>query len=547
MALLPKVKLKAIVSFPATILDGVGVDAVRQNGSYQFNLAYDDFGPPIAGISDPAHQNALLWNDITQQYSLVPVTVIGSGGAVPEAPNDGVQYARQSLNWTPLVGAPGNSNPLMDGVAAPGGATAFSRQDHVHPIDTSRAPLNSPALTGSPTAPTAAIGTNTTQIATTAFVFANTSPALPAMATPLIESGTGVVGVSNKYAREDHVHPAASGSGSGDVVGPSGAIDSNFAAFNTTTGKLIKDSGNSASSFATPSSVSTAIAAASVRYDTLQALASAQKKQARSNAGVNDTNIVINGDFRVNQIGYVSGAALAANIYGHDQWKAGASGGDYSFTQLKSSTQITIDAGKSLIQPIEDANVEGGSYVLSWTGTAQARAGVNTLTPSGAYAASPLSISGQTAGTAMSVEFNSGTVGAVKLETGSVATPFVMRAYDRELRACQRYLYVYRPISATPNNITFGGAFSTTQTFAINKLAVPMRSTATLTVSSPTHFAATDVNGNGITLTALSLSNMGEPGQFTVISTVASGLVAGNASAFQSISVSAKLTMAAQL
>ena len=150
-------------------------------------------------------------------------------------------------------------------------------------------------------------------------------------------------------------------------------------------------------------------------------------------------NVVINGDFRVNQGGYVSAAALSAGTYGHDQWKAGASGGDYSFTQLKSSTQITIASGKSLIQPIEDVNVVGGSYVLSWTGTAQARAGINTLTPSGAYAVSPLSIAGQTAGTAMSVEFNSGTLGTVKLESGASATPFVMRPFDQELATCQRY------------------------------------------------------------------------------------------------------------
>lgn len=40
----------------------------------------------------------------------------------------------------------------------------------------SKADLNSPALTGTPTAPTAAAGTNTTQIATTAFVLANAIP-----------------------------------------------------------------------------------------------------------------------------------------------------------------------------------------------------------------------------------------------------------------------------------------------------------------------------------------------------------------------------------
>lgn len=40
----------------------------------------------------------------------------------------------------------------------------------------SKADLNSPALTGTPTAPTASAGTNTTQIATTAFVIANSVP-----------------------------------------------------------------------------------------------------------------------------------------------------------------------------------------------------------------------------------------------------------------------------------------------------------------------------------------------------------------------------------
>lgn len=60
--------------------------------------------------------------------------------------------------------------PLMDGTAAHGSSEEMAPIDHVHPTDTSRAPLASPAFTGAPTAPTAAAGTNTTQIATTAFV-----------------------------------------------------------------------------------------------------------------------------------------------------------------------------------------------------------------------------------------------------------------------------------------------------------------------------------------------------------------------------------------
>ena len=63
-----------------------------------------------------------------------------------------------------------STSPLMDGTASAGSEKKYASGDHRHPTDTSRAPLASPALTGTPTAPTASSGTNTTQIATTAFV-----------------------------------------------------------------------------------------------------------------------------------------------------------------------------------------------------------------------------------------------------------------------------------------------------------------------------------------------------------------------------------------
>ena len=62
------------------------------------------------------------------------------------------------------------SNPAMNGTASAGSSTSWSRGDHVHPVDTSRAPLASPTFTGTPRSTTASKGTNTTQIATTAFV-----------------------------------------------------------------------------------------------------------------------------------------------------------------------------------------------------------------------------------------------------------------------------------------------------------------------------------------------------------------------------------------
>jgi len=61
--------------------------------------------------------------------------------------------------------------------------------------------LASPTFTGVPAAPTAAVDTNTTQLATTAYVVAQA-----AAATPLV-NGTAAVGTSLRYARADHVHP----------------------------------------------------------------------------------------------------------------------------------------------------------------------------------------------------------------------------------------------------------------------------------------------------------------------------------------------------
>ena len=147
-------------------------------------------------------------------------------------------------------------------------------------------------------------------------------------------------------------------------------------------------------------------------------------------------NRIIDGGFTINQRGYTSGTSLSSGSYGHDRWKGGASGGTYTFTQGSTgvNTTITITAG-SIIQVIEGANLpEGGTYVLSWTGTAQGKIG------SGSFGAS--GITGTiTAGTNTNIEFNTGTCGNVQLEVGSTATSFDYRPYGTELALCQRYYF----------------------------------------------------------------------------------------------------------
>ena len=163
-----------------------------------------------------------------------------------------------------------------------------------------------------------------------------------------------------------------------------------------------------------------------------------QADQFNSDSTFGFKNRIINGGFTINQRGYVTNTSLTSGSYGHDRWKGGASNGTYTFTQGSTgvNTTITITAG-SIIQVIEGANLpEGGTYVLSWTGTAQGKIG------SGSFGAS--GITGTiTAGTNTNIEFNTGTCGNVQLEVGSTATSFDYRPYGTEFSLCERYFQKY--------------------------------------------------------------------------------------------------------
>jgi hypothetical protein len=190
------------------------------------------------------------------------------------------------------------------------------------------------------------------------------------------------------------------------------------------------------------------------------------------------TNAIINGNFGINQRGVSGTVTLAAGAYGHDRWKAGASGCTYTFATSNNVTTLTISAG-SLIQVIEDINLFTGTYVLSWTGTAQGKIGAGSFGNSG--------ITGSvTGGSNLNIEFGTGTVSLVKFEAGTVATPFEHRLYGQELTLCQRY---YRKTGLIQGS---GGYDSTTPLKTISFTFSPtLRAT-------PTAVASRDY-GNGAT------------------------------------------------
>lgn len=245
-------------------------------------------------------------------------------------------------------------------------------------------------------------------------------------------------------------------------------------------------------------------------------------------------NAVINGDFRINQRVYTSGAATAADVYMHDRWKAGVSGCTYTFTQLNSSTAITITAG-SLIQVIEGVMVEGTSYTLSWEGTASARYAVNSNTPTGSYASSPITITGQTAGNNMSIEFNTGTLGKVMLNVGSNAMPFISRPYPIELNMCMRYFYALVIDTFGTVILGLGQATGAGSANISIPLPVPMRvAPSGIFVSSPGHFGCV-VAGGGLSGAATSVTwNGARRHMVTLALSGMTGLAAGNATAMVS-------------
>jgi hypothetical protein len=209
----------------------------------------------------------------------------------------------------------------------------------------------------------------------------------------------------------------------------------------------------------------------------------------QSNSQVGMKNRIIDGGFTINQRGYVSGTSLPSGTYGHDRWKGGASAGTYTFTQgaLGVNTTITITAG-SIIQVIEGCNLpEGGTYVLSWTGTAQGRLNGGTFGSSGT-----VTVTGWVAGTNLNVEFNTGTCGSVQLEKGSTATSFDYRPYGTELGLCQRY---YQQV---------GHTMTTVSQYSTVALLQPMRATPAIgTVTFDSGTGATFANMNVSTMALL--------------------------------------------
>lgn len=224
------------------------------------------------GIDGSTDTNSLDYK-VSQSAQLASPAFTG----IPTAPTASLNTSTTQLASTAFVtNQAATAAPIMDGTVAVGSSKTFARADHVHASDTSRASLASPAFTGVPTAPTAAVNTNTIQIASTAFVLAQiisgiatslVSPAftgIPTAPTPAINTNTtqlsttafvlgqaatvapimdstATIGTGTTFARADHIHPSdtsraslASPTFTGIPLAPTAAVDVNTTQLATT-------------------------------------------------------------------------------------------------------------------------------------------------------------------------------------------------------------------------------------------------------------------------------------------------------------------------
>ena len=142
-------------------------------------------------------------------------------------------------------------------------------------------------------------------------------------------------------------------------------------------------------------------------------------------------NLLINPGFAVNQRGYASGTATtAAAQYTLDGWRVVTAGQSLIYAASGNGYQVTAPAG-GLEQVVEGLNIQGGSYVLSWAGTATAAVNGVARTKGEVFAL--------TANTDTTIRFAGGTVAQAQLELSPAITAFEQRPLVLEQLLCARF------------------------------------------------------------------------------------------------------------
>lgn len=216
--------------------------------------------------------------------------------------------------------------------------------------------------------------------------------------------------------------------------------------------------------------------------------------QARTGTGGGFTlrNKLINAAGIVNQRGYVSGTATGgAGQYTVDRWKVNTSGQNLSWVANGAGVTFTAPAG-GVKQIIPAGYIEGGTYTLSWTGSAIATVNGSAIVSGGNIVIA--------ANTQTTVTFSSGTFAFPQFEIGTVATAFEWRQ-PVELSICQQFYEFGNGFMASYNAV--GWSMATWVTFKSTKRATPTMGTAGIGASNCGGTSSTGVGPDGFGAFAL--------------------------------------------
>lgn len=435
---------------------------------------------PVA-ISKLYANDLFLQNLIAVRFNTLGAAALLNVGTVTGTVADGGALAAEILRAKAAEQA--NAASIATNTSAISNETSRAQG-----VEALKAPIASPAFTGTPTVPTAAAGTSTTQAASTAFVATAVAAG----------GGSGSAGVPPSR----QILTSGLATGGGDLTADRtitvpAAAQSDVATGTDQTKALTSFSVAAAlgakAPLASPALVGTPTApTAAAGTSTTQLATTAYADRSASNVRlIPFRNRLINGNFAINQRGAASAStAYSAGAYVMDRWKAGANGVTLSFSAAASGdVTVSITAG-TLVQVIEGSLYlpEGGAYTLSWSGTATARIYQSTAT--GSYAAAPLVATGLTPGTNTTVEFSTGTLALAQFEPGSQATVFERR--DDEMRRAQRYYWAPGfPDSLTGYAGAAGGGVPTYLTFPVKMRIVPI---ATATYANGFNVGSTATN-----------------------------------------------------
>lgn len=228
-------------------------------------------------------------------------------------------------------------------------------------------------------------------------------------------------------------------------------------------------------------------------------------------------NLLINATGSINQRGYVSGSATtSANQYTVDRWKVQTSGQNLSWTTSAGISTFTAPSG-GVAQVVEAPSVMGGTYTLSWIGTATASVN-GTPVANG----SQITLTGNSTAT---VVFSGGTFSFPQLEIGSLSTSFDFRPVDIELNLCMRYfeniLGSYLTGLSGSTMITFVSSFQVSKRGVVT---LTLRQTSVSAASFNLNVGGTWVSGSGLTLGAPSSDARGMSFNLNGFTGLSSGL-----------------------